>query len=248
VLGISIGGLPAICKQLIEQVPGWRAMIEKVDTVATQAMQLWLSSNIQALGWKDPSPLVVNYEDPASNWLDASQVIPHEPLKGAPVGSVAYFCSALEDAREIPPAGPSTFPEDQRQAVQHAHQQWIERHSGFVWPAMANLAARPGVVNWNLLHDPRNRVGQARLDGQYFRANVEPSDRFVLSSVGATGFRLAPDGSNVNGLLLTGDWTKNGFNCGCVEATVIAGLLCSRAISGSPRHFFGEHPFGLFNL
>jgi len=248
VLGISIGGLPLICQQLINHFPAWRSMIGKVDTVATQAMQLWLSPTISDLGWTLPSPLVVNYEDPASNWLDASQVIQYEPLKGTPVGSVAYFCSALEDARSIPQAGPHTFAEDQRRTVQQMHQQWVERHAGFLWPAMANIAGRPGVVSWDLLHDPLNRVGPARLAWQYFRANVQPSDRFVLSSVGATAFRLPPDDSKVENLKLAGDWTKNGFNCGCVEATVISGLLCSRAISGSPRSFFGEHPFGMFNL
>ena len=248
VLGISIGGLPLICRQLIDHFPEWRSMIEKVDTVATQAMQLWLSPTIGDLGWTLPSPLVVNYEDPASNWLDASQVIPHEPLKGSPVGSVAYFCSALEEARVTPQAVPHTFAEDQRLAVQHTHQRWIEQHAGLLWPAMANIAGRPGVVNWDFLHDPLNRVGPARLAAQYFRANVQPSDRFVLSSSGATAFRLPPHDSKVGNLMLAGDWTKNGFNCGCVEATVISGLLCSRAISGSPRHFFGEHPFGMFNL
>ena len=132
--------------------------------------------------------------------------------------------------------------------MQHTHQRWIEQHAGLLWPAMANIAGRPGVVNWDFLHDPLNRVGPARLAAQYFRANVQPSDRFVLSSSGATAFRLPPHDSKVGNLMLAGDWTKNGFNCGCVEATVISGLLCSRAISGSPRHFFGEHPFGMFNL
>jgi uncharacterized protein with NAD-binding domain and iron-sulfur cluster len=248
VLGISIGGLRGVCKQLIDHIPEWRSMIEKVDTVATQAMQLWLSPTVEDLGWTLSSPLVVNYEDPAANWLDSSQVIAHEPLKGSPVRSVAYFCSALEDARCIPQAGPHTFAEDQRLDVQQRHQRWIEQHAGFLWPAMADMPGRLGVVNWDLLHDPLNRVGPARLDWQYFRANVQPSDRFVLSSVGATSFRLPPHDSKVNNLKLAGDWTKNGFNCGCVEATVISGLLCSRAISGSPGSFFGEHPFGMFNL
>jgi uncharacterized protein with NAD-binding domain and iron-sulfur cluster len=248
VLGISIGGLPLVCRQLIQHFPQWRLMIEKVDTVATQAMQLWLSPGISDLGWTFPSPLVVNYEDPASNWLDASQVIPYEPLPGPPVRSVAYYCSALEDARAIPPAGPHTFPEDQLLAAQQTHGRWIEQHAGFLWPALMSKAGPAGVVDWDLLHDPLNRVGPARLAWQYFRANVQPSDRFVLSSAGATAFRLPPNDSKVGNLMLTGDWTRNGFNCGCVEATVISGLLCSRAISGSPRSFFGEHPFGMFNL
>jgi uncharacterized protein with NAD-binding domain and iron-sulfur cluster len=39
VLGISIGALGSICRQLVEHLPKWRDMVTKVDTVATQAMQ-----------------------------------------------------------------------------------------------------------------------------------------------------------------------------------------------------------------
>jgi hypothetical protein len=109
-------------------------------------------------------------------------------------------------------------------------------------------ASQPAVTDWDLLHDPQNRTGAARLDWQYFRANVEPSDRFVLSSAGATSFRLRPDQSGVGNLYLAGDWTHNKFNGGCVEGTVMSGLLCSRAIAGYPRRMFGERPFGIFGV
>ena len=44
--------------------------------------------------------------------------------------------------------------------------------------------------------------------------------------------------SNVSGfsnLFLTGDWTYNYFNAGCVEATVASGMLCSNAMTGFPK-------------
>ena len=232
VLGISIGGLPLVCQQLVDHFPEWRSMIEKVDTVATQSMQLWLSPSIGDLGWTLPSPLVVNYEDPASNWLDASQVIPGRADEGFPcrIGGVLLLRAG---GRTLHPTVRSAHVCRGSAAGRAA----VRTGSGSCSiPAscgrpMANIAGRPGVVNWDLLHDPLNRVGPARLAGQYFRANVQPSDRFVLSSVGATAFRLPPNDSKVGNLLLAGDWTNNGFNCGCVEATVISGLLCSRAIS-----------------
>jgi uncharacterized protein with NAD-binding domain and iron-sulfur cluster len=242
VLGISAGGLPVICQQLIERRPEWRAMIDAVDTVATQAMQLWLKEDLAALGWTTDSALVVNYEEPAPNWLDASQVIAHECLPEGQIKSVAYFCAALEDAAVIPPAGPNAFPEDQRRLVQQAHQRWLERHAAGLWPKIGAAAD----VHWQMLHDGQDRSGAARFEWQYFRANVEPSDRFVLSSVGSTRLRLRPGGSGVNNLFLAGDWTRNGFNCGCVEATVVSGMLCSRAIAGYPTRIMGERPFGIF--
>jgi uncharacterized protein with NAD-binding domain and iron-sulfur cluster len=245
VLGISIAALGSICRQLVEHLPKWRDMIERVDTVATQAMQLWLSPNLAGLEWPLPSTLVVNCESPGANWLDASQVIPFERLPSQ-IGSVAYFCSVLQDPPTIPAAGPSTFPTDQRRGVQQAHQRWIEQHAAHLWPALTGSAGGPTPINWELLHDPDNRNGAARLDWHYFRANVEPSDRFVLSSVDATRFRLRPDQSGAGNLYLAGDWTHNKFNGGCVEGTVMSGLLCSRAIAGYPQSLFGERPFGIF--
>jgi uncharacterized protein with NAD-binding domain and iron-sulfur cluster len=248
VLGISVGALGGICSQLIAQRPEWDAMIRNVDTVATQAMQLWLSPGLDALGWPLPSSLVVNYESPGANWLDSSQVSRFECLPSQQIGSIAYLCSVLQDSPRIPPAAPSTFPVDQRSAVRTAHERWVEQHAARLWPALTDLSGRAPAVRWDLLHDPDNRQGAARLNWHYFRANVEPSDRFVLSSAGATRFRLRPDQSGVTNLYLTGDWTHNKFNAGCVEATVMSGLLCSRAIAGYPRYIFGERPFGIFGV
>jgi uncharacterized protein with NAD-binding domain and iron-sulfur cluster len=248
VLGISIGALGGICRQLVAQRPEWEDMIRNVDTVATQAMQLWLSPGLEALGWPLPTSLVVNFESPGANWLDSSQVSRFECLPAAEIGSIAYLCSVLQDPPEIPPARPSTFPVDQRNGVRTAHERWLAQHSAGLWPALTNLSGPAPAVRWDLLHDPQNRQGLARLDWHYFRANVEPSDRFVLSSVGATRFRLRPEQSGVANLYLTGDWTHNKFNAGCVEATVMSGLLCSRAIAGYPRRIFGERPFGIFGV
>jgi hypothetical protein len=90
----------------------------------------------------------------------------------------------------------------------------FEQHAAYLWPALTagTGASRPHQLE--PAHDPDNRNGAARLDWQYFRANVEPSDRFVLSSVGATRFRLRPDQSEVGNLYLAGDWTQNKFNGG----------------------------------
>jgi uncharacterized protein with NAD-binding domain and iron-sulfur cluster len=68
----------------------------------------------------------------------------------------------------------------------------------------------------------------------YTRGNVNPSDRYVLSVAGATDYRLRPDESGLSNLTLTGDWTRNGWNAGCVEATFMSGMLASLAISGYP--------------
>ena len=78
------------------------------------------------------------------------------------------------------------------------------------------------------------------MNEQFFRANLDASERYTLSVAGSAKHRLEADRSGVDGLYLTGDWIANGFNVGCVESTAIAGLRCSRAISGYPQKIVGE--------
>ena len=246
VLGISIGGLPLICQQLINHFPEWRSMIGKVDTVATQAMQLWLSPTISDLGWTLPSPLVVNYEDPASNWLDASQVIRYEPLKSTPVGSVAYFCSALEDAQAFHRLVPTHLPRISGGPTANA-------------PAVGRAACRLPVAGSGEHRGPAgsgqlgspSRSAEPRGSGSTCLA-VLPRERAAVRPVrplvgGRHRVSLPPNDSKVGNLKLAGDWTKNGFNCGCVEATVISGLLltCDLRLS---TPLLRRTPFGMFNL
>ena len=58
-------------------------------------------------------------------------------------------------------------------------------------PARSTLS--PGSFDWNLLVAPPNVTGEDRLDEQYLRANVDPSERYVLSVPGSGEHRIAPD-------------------------------------------------------
>ena len=89
-------------------------------------------------------------------------------------------------------------------------------------------------VDWALLADPEGREGEARLEAQYWRANIFGSERYVLTPPGTIGHRLRPDESGVENLVLAGDWTRNGICGGSVEAAVTSGKLAARALSGSP--------------
>ena len=110
---------------------------------------------------------------------------------------------------------------------------------GALWPN----AVTPAGFKWDWLVDlqrPDGTGGEQRFDSQYWRANVEPSERYVLSVVGSSAFRLATDGSGFSNLYLTGDWIRTGLNAGCVEAATMAGMQTSRAISGWPSVIKGE--------
>lgn len=76
--------------------------------------------------------------------------------------------------------------------------------------------------------------GQARLDAQYWTANVDPSDRYVQSPPGSAIHRLRADEAGYQNMFLAGDWTNCGLNAGCIEAAVLSGLQAANAVRGRP--------------
>src|SRR6185312_12968940 len=100
----------------------------------------------------------------------------------------------------------------------------------------AEAARAPGGgFRWEVLAGDGGPDPRARLAAQYHRANVTPSDRYVLSVAGSTKHRLgAHDPEELENLYLAGDWIRNGMNCGAMESAVLGGLLASSALSGYP--------------
>jgi uncharacterized protein with NAD-binding domain and iron-sulfur cluster len=240
VLGIPLGALPAICGELIEELPAWHKMVERVKTTPTLAFQLWTKPDLAALGWRDPSggseaPIQGAYVEPVDTWADMSHLLPREawPAHERP-GHLAYFCGPLDDRATGPVDG--AFARAERARVERLAKEFLERDAPRLWPA----ATRDGRFDWGVLHDPQERAGAERFAAQYHRANVEPTERYVLSLAGSTRYRLKTDGSGLRNLFLTGDWVDTGFDCGCIEAAVMAGLQCARALTGRPQSIHGE--------
>ena len=86
------------------------------------------------------------------------------------------------------------------------------------------------VLNWNFLVAPDGVQEVARFNYQYWRANSDPSERYVLSVKGSTRCRLESDKSGFDNLYLAGDWTYTGLNVGCVEAAVMSGMQAAQGI------------------
>jgi uncharacterized protein with NAD-binding domain and iron-sulfur cluster len=94
------------------------------------------------------------------------------------------------------------------------------------------------VFDWNRLVAPPGDVGESRLDSQYLRANVEPSERYVMSVPGSAAYRIAPDSTDFDNLYAVGDWTACKLDAGCVEGAVISGMIAANAIHrahGDPK-------------
>jgi uncharacterized protein with NAD-binding domain and iron-sulfur cluster len=231
VFGISLGAVPMVCPELLAASPRWREMVEHVETVQTQAFQLWLSAPVEALGWPWPQATVGSYVEPFDTWADMRQVLHHEswPAAGAP-RAVAYFCNVLPTPPGGVPADPA-YPTRMHETVRANAVAFLRRDMAHLWPRCLDPAT--GDFRWDLLAGAAG-AGEARFASQFWRANVEPSDRYVLSLPGTDRYRLRPDGTGYDNLYVVGDWVDCGFNLGCVEAAVMSGMLAAHAIQGLP--------------
>jgi uncharacterized protein with NAD-binding domain and iron-sulfur cluster len=242
VFGISVAGVAQLCPQLLARSAPLATMCQKVKTVATQAYQVWLDKDLAQLGWTaappdGQEPVLSAFTEPFDTWAPMDQLLVREdwPVEFTPK-NVSYFCSALRMS-DYPPYSDHGFPARCAAAVKAAAKDQLSEQIYNLWPSVATH----GHFEWKDLIDPQQRSGEQRFDAQYWRANVDPSERYVLSVVGSTAYRLATDGSGFSNLYLTGDWIRTGINAGCVEAAVMAGMQASRAISGWPAVIKGEN-------
>jgi uncharacterized protein with NAD-binding domain and iron-sulfur cluster len=248
VLGISLGALPYICGDLIEASKRWKNMVDHVKTIRTQGFQLWLKPTAYELGWMPMErPIGGGYDvDAIDSWADMSHLIARE---GWPTSSypqqLVYYCGAMKDDIPLHATKHGPMPDqialDQRRANDSVKATAIGLLKNSVLPTMPNayVFEKNGTkrFRWDLLIDSRldQQAGEARFEAQYWHANVQPSERYVLSAPGSTKYRLpAHDPDEFTNLYLAGDWTNNGFNIGCVEAATMSGLLASNAISEYP--------------
>ena len=243
VLGISIAALPHICGEIIESRKAWQRMIENVKTVQTLAFQTWLKPTAREMGWDAPTrtnegPIQCAYVEPIDTWADLSYLAEKEnwPEEHTP-GHIGYFCGPLNEPNPIAPFSDHGFHDREKARVREMMQGFFEKDAAYLWPDAVD--PKTGGLDWNLLVDMEGRQGAARLDAQYHRANVEPTERYVLSLKGSMRYRLKPHESGVDNLFLAGDWTDNGMNSGCIEAAVMSGLLCARAVSGQDIFVYG---------
>lgn len=241
-LGISVGMLKHITPELSDVSPGWSNMVNGVLTVRTEAIQTWMTKDLAALGWTGADAPVNVGVQPLDTWADMSQLLAREtwPVGTGPV-SVQYFCSAMKDDPNEPAPPDAAYPPTQRAWVLEDGVQFFESQSTQFWPK-ARLPS--GGFDWSTMWSKTPIPGSAVLDTQFIRANIDPSERYVLSVPSSSSLRIAAHGSDFGNLYLAGDWTLNGLNVGCMEATVTSGLLASQAIAGYPTNIVGLADFG----
>ena len=247
IFGISVGGLEHICPQLLTADPALRTCSEEIKTVATQAFQVWTDVDYPGLGFDNvpqngEEPILSGFVEPYDTWAAMNQLLCREDWpQGTNPQNVAYFCSA-QTVSDYPPVSEHDFPSECKQQAKDNALSYLSNDVHNLWP---NVASQ-GTFDWSILTDQSDQVGDKRFDSQYWRSNVDPSERYVMSVKNSSQYRLSTNGTQFSNLFLTGDWIKTGINAGCVEAATMAGMETSRAVCGYPETINGEFGFAPF--
>lgn len=234
VLGIGLGAVPHVCGELIDHSPAWQAMVKNVKTVATQAFQIWLNQPMDRLGWSLPPINLSGFVEPFDTWADMRQLIEMEDWKDTPK-AIAYFCSVLPDA-DMPESEDGETAARCHEVVKGHAISFLDNDLKHLWPEATD---REG-FRWPFLQDGAassdpEATGRARFDGQFWKANINPTDRYILSLPGTLKYRISPLDMQYDNLTIAGDWTDCGHQAGCVEAAVMSGRLAAHALSQQPE-------------
>ena len=246
ICGIAISGLDSICHDIINKSTPWQSMMTNVATVQTQGVQLWLNKTNSEMGmnkkeWGIPMTeqgITDTYANPINSWVDMTNLIQYESWKGVQIPkNLAYFCGPMRDSPDIwqaikhPDKFPN-FPKEQDLVVRQMTLQWLNDNIGFLW-ADATTHEAPEGLDLDLLVVVKERLGMKgweRLQQQFFRANIDPAERYTLSLPDSAKYRMKTDDSGYTNLFLCGDWIDTGYNMGCVEVTVMSGLMAAQAV------------------
>ena len=192
VLGVSIGAIRHVCTDMIKQNPRWAAMVRNVKTVATQAFQLWMRKDMAELGWPHPAVTLTALGNAFDTWSDMTHMIPAEQWAAPDMPrSLAYFCGVLpDDGSERPRPRSGAFNaavlRQQSDKVGANAIAFLNDKATRLWPN----AKSANSFDWKLLVDPSNPKTvhtdpKAAIKSQYCIANVNPTDRYVLSLPGS---------------------------------------------------------------
>ncbi len=249
IIGISVGGLKFLTKNLANANPDWRKMLQNSVTVSTQAMQIWMNKTPWDLGWNgysntyDDYLLSANFMTQPNGQGDFTKYIKYEnwPKSHTPA-SLLLLCGTIPFYHKITGKEGADFPRKLTEQVKHQSIQFLQSNGGSMLPG-ATVATRQGYgdpfsLDFNLLHGltPNDgKEGVERFDDQYWRVNINPSDNYVSTPPGSTRYRLFANKTGFKNLSIAGDWTANGLNVGSMEGSVRSGILAAEAILGIPH-------------
>jgi uncharacterized protein with NAD-binding domain and iron-sulfur cluster len=213
--GISLGSVPYLASELLANA-NWNNMVNIIQSTRTMALQAWMNKDLKELGWNDASPVMDAYVNPLNTWADMSQLIVREDWPAADnIRNIAYFCGPMEGG--IPPPDKTDEPTIAYNTAKQAGDDFLNNSINTWWPKCVDGS---GKFDWD------------SVKGTFYRANIDPSERYVLSVKGSTQYRIRGDNTGFSNLVIAGDWTVNGLNAGCVEAATMSGIIAANFLMG----------------
>lgn len=239
VVAMSHAPLRYLTRELSAASETWRNMVEQLKTTLTIGVQFWCNKTWADYGCDYELPLITGYAQPIQTWGDFSQVLPREawPDDHAP-RSVSYLCGNMPDPVQTPDFSDHAYPRVQYERARTMAWQWLSDNGEIVWPK-ASTPFNPSGVRLSELFDPAEGGDEARFNAQFFRANISPSERYVLCIPGDNSYRLKQGKTPFVNLYAAGDYVYTGL-LGSIEASVMTGMMASRSISGYPEKIVGE--------
>lgn len=239
ILAIPPGAHKQIASGLLEQYERYKTMVDTSESIRTIACQFWFSGggdDADGLRWDtdfdfcEPA-LAGAAPDPFNIIIEATHILRTEATTGA--RHLVYLCGPAPDDLEEPlPGTDPGYPEREKLRVKEISRQWLLTKA-VLWPGICG----PDLTTLDpkaLYHPDPDATDEERFDWQYFRINIDPSERYVLSTNTGTPNRLAPWDTGFNNLVFAGDWCRNSIDIGCVESAATSAMLAVKAIAGYP--------------
>lgn len=241
VLAVALGAFKPLnpqdgsfCAPLLPHSQALSDWVNEVGLIPSMAVQLWSDRTTRQLGWTEAKPATVAGPEYLNIWADMTQVLAYETWPPPAPQSLHYLTGTWNSRLYRSPASEAGVPAAALADIRAQTIAWLNDFSGAAWP----LARAGGGFDWSVLTAPAGVHGEARLDAQFLRANVDPTECCALSGTGTTRFRPHADGSGFANLILAGEGTTMGFTTS-FEGAVMSGAGASRAICGEPKCIVG---------
>ena len=177
IFGIPIGSLSYLCSELLEVSQSLRDTNKHIGRTASVQLQLWTdvaSENLMLDSYNeiiDPNRDNVDY---LIGNMDANLKLENWKSLGMNPRGCTHFLFFKKD-EEIPPSNYTLFPHQCKEKAKKFVKSRIEN----VFENFLPNAYKNGNFKWEILIDPENRTGADRLNAQYVRVNINPSDLYT---------------------------------------------------------------------
>ncbi|MFP4513401.1 MAG: NAD(P)-binding protein [Acidimicrobiales bacterium] len=240
VLAAPLPCLPELAPELVAHA-SWAPAIDGLGGSATMAAQMWTNRTTQELGFPEMSGtdrVVGGAAIPPLGYADMTDVLAAENWgpygDDAPKGLI-YLCGPIPHYQPWPPFDDHAVPAIEDERARATFVQWLNSAVS-IFPEAGTNPFIPASFDTDALWCPPDSDdrGEARVDAQYWRANIDPNERYVPSPPGTAALRPKAWESGADNLALASDWIFTGINIGSFEGAVMSGMLAAHALTGAP--------------